>query len=595
MQLTETFHVQRPKFVPNNADVVMLTLDSNDDRRIQYAYHNEQDAEGKSIRRIATEHKATWNKNKAYWFWNIDAIRQAENLTRDEVINKYIRPCLEILNSKTMAYKDYDYADFNRVMDQELVNIKGKIVQDMQATVNDMKNVEPQAPVGVQNNGRVAAAEEDIEQTVIDRYKGILDDIMQVTSTEEYKQMLEKYIEFGKNVSCMKNGKVISLLDMYSMTNVMLIYAQRPNATFVACASDFEDAGNRRPKPGVEAIWLYVKIGEHAHDIDNRVQGIKNDFGVVKKGENAVADVYMRKATRAREGNQTQLMPYFYDISDTEVIPGKADGFKDFIGAKPVVDDSNATKESTYWFNIVAELLYMRGLLFEEDYKRMLKDSKTELANVLNANGDLADAGNEQVKNMNNEFVRKNLNATKDLLRKYAMDMLLMDDKYNKEKGIQAPINYREHNTDIDSSQYLRAKSEMVAFTVMRRLGFNNVPNEADNLAAANVTDDDVRRFFRNLIPISERIIEQIKEIVAKNKMNNANVRKAGVGRRRIAQPANLNAVQESVMHRIYNRKNLTEHDIASCYGFGDRYAKAILEEANDIKREFFNIFESIR
>jgi hypothetical protein len=273
MLLNETFSYQ------------IGTIKTKNGNNMRVAYidsHRSQDTY--SIRHKLKSYGAKWEPNGRWWYWILGN-------NPEEVIQKQVKPCIEYLT--------------------QIEDMGGEPKRNVEEVINTLITKIKNA--SVPSNVRNASTKEDIIFN-LEKFK---EDLVNITSDEEFKRMMEPIIKFRN-----ANGGSFSIL------NTILILVQDPEATMVKSTTNWK-AVNKTIKKGAKPIMLWFPKGKREYTPDEQ-DLIKKDF-LRKKNVKTVEELTPGdKEKLKKELNRTvaetfDLGPYWFDYRFTEQIPGTED------------------------------------------------------------------------------------------------------------------------------------------------------------------------------------------------------------------------------------------------------------------------------
>ena len=182
----------------------------------------------------------------------------------------------------------------------------------------------------------------DTREVMTQNWRNMLN---KINDPEVRKRLIKKSFYYTKNI----NGEVkgVELSDR----NINYVLMQRPDATFVTNAYTWFEYFNRTIRSGAKYILVskpsYIFATKEQRDaIANEYYGMNYKEAYKKfseKGENMQQfDHGISKGITKKYGVNNYYYEKVYDISDTELIPGKKDVFFEKIGVKANVNNGDS-------------------------------------------------------------------------------------------------------------------------------------------------------------------------------------------------------------------------------------------------------------
>jgi hypothetical protein len=221
-------------------------------------------------------------------------------------------------SNATMWYWWVDKNDYQATIDNKIKPLINRINQfyKYSLVLDDLKNQLDDYVPSESKNEVVATAEEADE--VKKRITDFKDNLLSIENNEEFKASLASIIDFKAAQGY-----------PYSLSNVMLIKAQRPNATIVNARRDWESAYNRTVNEGAKPIFIW-KPAKKSYGGNSKQ--VEKDFlasvGKSSKSElNPNELMRLKKDTLTAQGSSGGgfILVGHYDVSDTTQKPGTED------------------------------------------------------------------------------------------------------------------------------------------------------------------------------------------------------------------------------------------------------------------------------
>lgn len=242
-----------------------------------------------NVKDILKKYGWNWDKISKKWFiWLSN-----EDSKNQWIIDNKVNPVLDELA------KVEDNGANNRTSDQ--------IRQEFLAALKDIDQI-------------LATPTTPDTRSIKEKLEGFREELINCVNSEEFKKKFEPIIKFRQAQG-----------HRYSLTNIILIYCQDPEATLVKSKGKWFKIYNRTVKPNSPAIalWVpnttssYTKTEKDEITKDFLKQQGKTSVDELTPGEKDVLDTMLKGDTKS--STTFSLQPFFYDVRYTEQIKDKPD------------------------------------------------------------------------------------------------------------------------------------------------------------------------------------------------------------------------------------------------------------------------------
>ena len=404
---------------------------------------------------IIKKYGGTFDPTRKRWFWWLgETPEQVEN-----IINNKVKPCIEKINGGQTSENT------------ETSEVNGE-VEGVIKTVDDCID-------------KVSGSGMDNEEEVKKRLQSFKEELINITSSEEFQQKMEPIIKFR-----MANDY------QYSIGNTILIWIQDPEAKIVKSKSGWAKY-NREILPNAKKIWLWmpVPVPFTKTEREEKIKEYLKTVGVrYYRDLSEEQKESLNEILKKGKGSVPRLFNYWTDHRFTKQMDGKEDKLGSPNSNLEWFEDGDSDKNTEKLFDSLLEVVQEKGINIE--YTDDLGGARG-----VSSSGKITLLANQP----------KNIGMVNTLCHEFAHELLHQKFLKSKDENLGSYfVGTKEGRSKVEQ------QAELCAWIVLKEFGYD-MPTNINYVGIWGLNKNNAVKVFDSVASVATFIADNIKKKILNN------------------------------------------------------------------------------